>query len=495
MDKPEEFYSHFPNLPFGITADVMDVQIDKLILDSNIVIDSVLSLHENEICYGTVVENIALHEAVFESKRNMIRFLLYVAPNPALLKANMNITEFCANTKIQANIFEILKKVRLKEKALTYENERYLNMLINLKKQLGFHLPKEERDELESIREKIKNLCKSYNGHGTALIEKKLFYLDELDGLSPDFINNLEVDINRYVVNLEDQSVHLILRYCKVTSTREKIQNAYNSRFFDSNSYILEQLVQLRHRNAQILGFQTYVDLTTEFLMAKNAKNVHDFLSSVASVNLLSFEKEKARLLYFKRKECEEMGIMFDGVINFYDFYYYQRIVEERDFEVYQNIISQYFPLEHVTKKILELYQSLLHLGFHEIKGVQLWNKDVRLFSVREKNSKKLIGYFYLDLFARKEKYDQISCFPLQSACETRIGYQLACAAMVANFKTFKADKKILLSHSEVFSFFLTESGMSVERDFVYAPSKMLENFAWEEEILKIISSHYISTS
>ncbi|KAF1742634.1 hypothetical protein MXB_3676, partial [Myxobolus squamalis] len=213
------------------------------------------------------------------------------------------------------------------------------------------------------------------------------------------------------------------------------------------------------------------------------------------------------RLLDFKRKECSETGALFDGKINPYDLSYYQRIVEEKDFSVDQNLIKQYFPFEYVTKKLLQLYQSLLCLRFEQVENTKIWHPEVTLYSVHDKGTDDLLGYFYLDLFPREGKYTHAACFTISSACVTENGQQLACAAMVANFTKPTPEIPSLLTHDEVETYFhefghvmhnITSKthyalfqGTSVERDFVEAPSQMLENWVWEEEALRNISCHY----
>jgi len=166
--------------------------------------------------------------------------------------------------------------------------------------------------------------------------------------------------------------------------------------------------------------------------------------------------------------------------------------------------------LEVVTKGLLEIYQKLLGLKFVEKKsGCHAWHKEVSLFEVSDSKSGAAVGQFYLDLFPRPGKFGHAACFPLQAGCvvDAKTGTrQLPIAACVCNFAAPVGDKPSPLLHSEVVTFFHefghvmhhlcseTElahfAGTSVERDFVEAPSQMLENWCYQPEVINFMSAH-----
>jgi thimet oligopeptidase len=202
-----------------------------------------------------------------------------------------------------------------------------------------------------------------------------------------------------------------------------------------------------------------------------------------------------------------------DSEIKAWDYRFYMNLREEKEFMVDHELVKQYFPLQKVTEGLLEIYQHLLALKFVEVTNPKTWHPEVRLFEVYDaKNPKEFVGNFYLDLHPREGKYGHAAVFGLQpsfgfgdSSPESRKQYPVA--AMVANFTKPGKEKPSLLNHQEVVTYFhefghvvhqicsktkySRFSGTRVERDFVEAPSQMLENWCWEKESLLKMSGHY----
>jgi thimet oligopeptidase len=147
----------------------------------------------------------------------------------------------------------------------------------------------------------------------------------------------------------------------------------------------------------------------------------------------------------------------------------------------------------------------------------KFWHSEVELYQVKDVNTQQLMGHFFLDLHPREGKYGHACMCTLQRGCAIfndngeEVARQLPVNAMLCNFPKPTAEKPALLSHSDVETFFhefghvmhqicgqpqlAHFAGTSVERDFVEAPSQMLENWCWKAASLNRMSGHYTDST
>jgi Zn-dependent oligopeptidase len=140
--------------------------------------------------------------------------------------------------------------------------------------------------------------------------------------------------------------------------------------------------------------------------MAKNRKNVLEFLETLKKKLKPVALKELDVLLQLKKDEKLERGEPFDGKINSWDFQYYNRMLLEKEYQVDHETIKNYYPFDVVTKEMLSLYELVLGLKFEKVTDeFSSWHEDVQLFKVTDAKTSEMVGHFYLDLFPRTGKY------------------------------------------------------------------------------------------
>uniref|UniRef100_A0A8C2ASP8 Thimet oligopeptidase n=1 Tax=Cyprinus carpio TaxID=7962 RepID=A0A8C2ASP8_CYPCA len=479
-------------LLWDLTPDRIQQLTEELIAKTKKVYDMVGALEVSSVSYENTLKALADVEVEYTVHRNMLDFPQHVSPckdvRTASTEADKKLSEFDVEMSMREDVYQRIV-------ALEVSRERALTQQL--------------RNPIKKIKKKMSTLCIDFNKHLNEDTTCLHFSREELGGLPEDFLNSLEKDDSgKLKLTLKYPHYFPTMKKCFVPETRKKLEEAFNSRCKEENSAILKELVELRSQKSSLLGFSTHADFVLEMNMAKTSKTVATFLEDLAHKLKPLGEQEKAVILKLKEQESQKRNLPFTGELHAWDTRYYMTQVEETQYAVDQNQLKEYFPMEVVTKGLLDIYQELLNLTFQQVEGAPVWHDDVTLYCVKDRTSGQVVGQFYLDLFPREGKYGHAACFGLQPGCLLPDGTrQMAVAAMVANFSKPTADAPSLLQHDEVETYFhefghvmhqlcaqadfAMFSGTHVERDFVEAPSQMLENWVWEKEPLQRMSKHY----
>ncbi|XP_062966454.1 thimet oligopeptidase isoform X2 [Cynocephalus volans] len=476
------------HLRWDLSAQQIEELTKELIEQTKHVYDQVGAQELEDVSYDSTLKALADVEVSYTVQRNILDFPQHVSPHKdirtASTEADKKLSEFDVEMSMRQDVYQriVWLQDKVHKDSLRPEAARYLERLIKLGRRNGLHLPKETQEKIKSIKKKLSLLCIDFNKNLNEDTTFLPFTREELGGLPEDFLNSLEkTEDDKLKVTLKYPHYFPLLKKCHVPETRRKVEEAFNCRCKEENCAILKELVTLRAQKSSLLGFSTHADYVLEMNMAKTSQAVATFLDELAQKLKPLGEQERAVILELKKAECEKRGLTFDGHIHAWDMRYYMN-------------------------------QELLGLTFELEEGATVWHEDVRLYAVRDAASGEVIGKFYLDLYPREGKYGHAACFGLQPGCLRKDGSrQIAIAAMVANFTKPSPDAPSLLQHDEVETYFhefghvmhqlcsqaefAMFSGTHVERDFVEAPSQMLENWVWEKEPLLRMSQHYSTGS
>ena len=439
---------------------------------------------------------------------NSIDLMSNVHPNDAIrdkaVECNVMFAKFFNEVELDENLYRAVKDYSetAEAKKLTGYKAKFLKETVEDFERNGFALSKEKRDELKAINDKISDLSVMFQ-QNIAQVDDYLIVDDaQIEGLQEDYKNARRQEDGKYKIDLSYPSYRPFMKYSNSVETRKDLYSLYTNRAAKSNLEVLIKVLMLRQEMAQLLGFKTFAEYRVGDRMAKLPQNVWDFEN-----NLVDRLKEKAQLDYDEllTVKREKLGDETVDVIQPWEASYYSDILLKEKYDLDQNLVKEYFPTDEVTKGLFQIAQHLFGVEFEEVQDPSVWDKDVKMFNVKKDG--KIISRFYTDLYPRPNKFSHAACWPMIKGKETPEGYQLPVAALVCNFPAPTEDVPSLLTHNEVETFFhefghvlhnvlttaalSTQSGTSVSRDFVEAPSQIFENWTWNYEALKLFAKHY----
>ena len=392
-----------------------------------------------------------------------------------------------------------------KNENLNDEQKRFLKETMDDFERAGLNLSEEKLDQVKKIKKDLVNLALEFDKNiaedqGSIAVAQQ-----DLKGLSADFIESLKkTDDGKYILTIDYPTYTQVMENCSNGQTRQDLWNVYMNRAYPKNKKLLEDIIAKRFELAQLLGFDTYAALELHNQMVLTPARAQQFLDE------LNQKAQKKAVVEFKeltQKLPESVSLTADGKLKPWDIAYLKNQYKKTTFSLDENLISEYFPMQHTVDSLLKIYEEFFNLTFKQVPVSGLWDSDVKMIEVIDNNHNQTAGYLFLDLFPRANKYSH--------ACEHTIipvtyidnKPNLGVAIVIANFPKPMADKPALLHFKDVNTFFhefghamhallgrtevVSFAGTSVRRDFVEMPSQMLEEWLWDPAILKMVSSHY----
>ena len=295
-----------------------------------------------------------------------------------------------------------------------------------------------------------------------------------------------------------------VLQYGENRELRKELLMAYTTRCnhdnANDNKKLINTIMKLRVKKAQLLGFESPAAFILDNTMAKTPEAVYSFLQTVWTPAVAKAKVEAAELQ--KMMDAEKKGEKLEA----WDWWYYTEKLRKEKFDLNEEELKPYFKLENVREGVFGLGGKLFGLKFEKITGMPVYNKDVETFKVLDADG-SLIGILYTDYFPRAGKasgawMNNISEQYIRNGVNHR-----PIIVNVGNFTKPTSDKPSLLTMDEVETMFhefghalhglLAQStypglsGTNVVRDFVELPSQIMENWCWEPEVMKTYAKHY----
>lgn len=492
------------SLDFSYTPESLTLKVRAALDAAKARVDALAAAQERS--FAGTFEELDRINADLEAETTAALFLAHCSPDQAVRDAASaaegEAGRFDIDLSMREDLFAALKAVPAE--GLTPVQGRLREKTLSAFRRAGLELEPVARARFKLLSKQLLELQIRFSKN---LAEVKDFLpvtLEELRGLPEDYVSRLgRTEDGRYKVTLDYPDSLPFMANAASGEARRRLHELMYRRGVPDNVALLEEILSMRRRLAKLLGLPSYAHYVLEERMALRPEAVASFLARLRDKLSEKAAAERERLLALKRAD-EPAAERLDP----WDVAFYHDRLLRRDYAVDEDAVAEYFPTEKVAAGMLELYEGLLGLRFTRLEDARAWHPDVRAYAVADAGRGEELGMFYLDLHPRDGKFKHAAVFPLLHGRREPDGsMRRPAGAMLVNFPRPSGGKPSLLKHGQVETFFhefghvmhgiLSEapygrfSGTRVARDFVEAPSQIMENWVWDKAVLKGLSSHW----
>lgn len=403
------------------------------------------------------------------------------------------------------DIYRLLKAYADTKPVLDDQQQRLLDFTMRDFRRSGLALPEAERKLVEARRKDLADLEQQFAVNINEARAPLDFTAAELAGVPQSFLESpgVKQPDGRYRVMANvTWHVQAVMENADKPAVRRRLAIARSSLAQEKNTPVLSKMVVLRADVAQRLGYANWADYRVETRMAKTGATAVKFEEDLVVGLQPKFKGELETLRQLKVVQTGKA----DATLEPEDISYYTNRLKKEKYAVDTEALRVYFPFQASLEGMFAIYQKIFGLKFTQVEPPYVWAPDVQLWVVEDAATGVPMGAFYLDMFPREGKYNHFANFPQLGGRELPDGsYELPLAALVCNFPPPAPGKPSLLLHGDVEILF-HEFGhvmhtvigraryaglLSVPRDFVEAPSQMLENWVWDKAVLDTFAADY----
>jgi peptidyl-dipeptidase Dcp len=426
------------------------------------------------------------------------------------------LTEFSNDIALNEDLFKRVKAIYDQKDTLTLTTEQ--TTLLD-KKFKGFSrngalLSEEDKLKLRDIDTELAKLKLTYGENVLAETNNYQLHITketDLKGL-PDGTKEMAASLAKskgmdgWIFTLDFPSYLPFMTYVENRELRKEMAIAAGKKAFQNNTFDnkvnVKSIVELRHKRANLLGYESHSHFVLEERMAQHPEKVKAFLNDLLEKAKPAALKEFAELTAFAKD--------LDGIeqLEKWDGPYYSEKLKQKLFSLDDELLKPYFKLENVLNGAFIIAEKLFGIKFKEVFDIDTYHNEVQTFEVHDYQN-ELVAVFYADFFPRKGKRNgawMTSFKPqfIKSGINERPHVSIVC-----NFTPPSETKPSLLTFNEVTTLFHefghalhgmlanttypSLSGTSVYWDFVELPSQVMENWCYEPEALAIFAKHYIT--
>ena len=513
----------YPGLPpfSQIRPEHVEPAVDALIASGRQVIETVLA--RGDFSWEGLVAPLEAEDERLSRAFGPAGHLNGVAQNDALRKAYNaclpKLSDYSTEVGQNTALYQAYQQLRDSDEfgRLTAAQQKDIDNTLRDFRLSGVSLPTEKKQQFMENASKLSELTSQFSDNvldATQSWGKHVTDAAELDGLPDTALAGAadkarEKQLEGWFLTLDFPAYYAVMCHCRNRALREEMYRAHTTRASDQgpdggkfdNSAIMQEILRLRHEQAQLLGFTHYGEKSLATKMARDVEQVMAFLLDLARKSKPQAQQELDALREFARQQGA-------GELAPWDVAFWSERLREARYDISEEELRPWFPAEKVISGMFAIVEKLFGIRIRQRDGVDVWHADVRFYDVEDDNGEHMAS-FYLDMYARTGKRGGAWMDDCQGRVRLVDGeLQKPVAYLTCNFAPPAGGKPGLLTHDEVVTLFhefghglhhmLTEqevggvSGINgVAWDAVELPSQFMENWCWTEQGLSLISGHY----
>lgn len=402
-------------------------------------------------------------------------------------------TEIYSDKKIYEQLLSFKKSPAYKE--LKGHKKALVDDAIEGFQLSGVGLNDTQLAKYKALTKEISDLSSKYSTNMNSASNVLILDDEGVLGLPEDFKNNYKLAERSYEIPIINATNETVMSNAITENTRRAYFNMFHNRAADKNIAILDEMVKKRDELAKLMGYKTYAEYALVPKMAKNPANVWAFLNDLVSRSKDKAKADVAMLEKQKRTELSDPAAFLEP----WDIAFYKNQIVKSQYNINNEELRDYFPMEQCLKGMMEIYQKLLGFEFRKINNPSVWHEEVEMYEVYE--SGKLKGRFYLDLFPRENKETWFYGVNIVSGK----GNEIPVAMLLGNFSRPTKTQPSLLTQKELKTLFHEfghimnmmsyhgefSSQQESKADFTEAMSQIFENWISDYAIVSTFAKNY----
>lgn len=429
--------------------------------------------------------------AFVEDASGPFEVLVNVHPEKAMRDAaqacSLRWQDFSSTLGLNETIYRSARAVKPRDAI----DREFLRFTVENFEDAGVGLAPDKRPRAKQISDRITELDQQFDKNIRDDNTKVPLTIAELAGV-PESVwkDKPRDDAGRVLLGLDYPSYLPVLERGENAGAREKVYRAKLNEGGDPNLKLLGDIAQLRRDYASLFGYASFADFQLRRRMAENTGNTQRFLDEVKAVLT---ESELHDLAELREAKARHLGQPLESTkIERWDVAFYTERVRRERYSVDQEAFRPYFPPQESLRFVMRVAEKMLGIRYTRVPAA-LWHPDVQAYAVSDAKSGKPLAALYVDLYPREGKYNHAAVWSFRNGA-TRLN-RAPQAALVVNMdrkgltlgelETLLHEMGHALHNNLSATRYSSQAGTSVLRDFVEAPSQMLEDWVYDKRVLK----------